>query len=632
MARLASPTCEHAVAKWQEAIALARNTSVILTYHKHPHVVLMVADDLGFEAYGLWGNTLVDARSSHLSTPTAMPALDRLAREGTRFTHAYQAAPWCSPSRTALMTGRNPERIYAAKHSSATHVDAPFTAPTVTSMLALAGYATAHLGKWHIAGSQIKAETHMQYGLQLVLTQSKQTACVEAHLHKPNRPERTNGAKIDSIFRIALAYLEAVHLHRPAYINLWPRTPHDPVFFCKSSEPLLRRPPINETWHPGELSDAFLSARLVVAARLMGIDTRQATQIYLGAVRGLDASVSHLLDGLDALHLSNKTITVFTSDHGPAFPSWSAFSPYNMGSTGGLRGGKNSVYEGGMRVPFIIRWPGRVPAGRTAGRDEVVTGVDWLPTLRHACSLATRGATAWCDSEPLPCEDGENVLQLWRGRGRVKRVVPIFSAPLGSTRTSYELGSELGPFVMRQDGWKLILHAARDTEGTPKFPLHAHPLDVLLSSIAHGERVPEPVLLADGALVELYNLHTDPTERHNAAHEQQQRLARMRLVLGEWMRTLPWPTTSRRPPTFLLGNETGITHGTSRSHRDQSCVWTPCIPQPALENIVEHVLKAQMADRAHTQGDWLGAANKLINVGLNVNHTLPDCAYAAVQS
>ena len=142
--------CAAAVAKWRRAIALAANASVNLANRKrHPHVVMIMADDLGFSAYGLWGHTLEASSSplSRLAAPSAqMPALTRLAREGTRFTHAYQAGPWCSPSRTALMTGRAPARVVAGGQQGGE--DVPFTVPTVTGMLARAGYATAHLGKW----------------------------------------------------------------------------------------------------------------------------------------------------------------------------------------------------------------------------------------------------------------------------------------------------------------------------------------------------------------------------------------------------------------------------------------------------------------------------------------------------
>ena len=243
-----------------------------------------------------------------------------------------------------------------------------------------------------------------------------------------------------------------------------------------------------------------------------------------------------------------------------------------------------------------------------------MTGVDWLPTLRHACGLATRGAEPGCaPGEVLPCEDGDNLLQLWQGRGRVqRREKPIFWARLDSAYGSYALqseGSERGPFVMLQGEWKLILHAANGSTA-PHSPLHAHPLELLISSLAHGERVPAPLLLEDGALVELFNLRADPTEWHNAAREQLPRLARMRTVLGEWIRSLPWPLP-RQPPAFLLGNESRIARGTSR-------------PNPAhAQNVIGQVLKA------HTQGEWLDVANELRRAGVYLNHAVPECAYAA---
>ncbi|MBI5381789.1 MAG: sulfatase [Opitutae bacterium] len=343
-----------------------------------PNVVFILADDLGWRDLHCTGNPWHDT-----------PHLDRLASQGIRFSCGYAAAPICTASRAALLTGRTPARLgfeFVIKPAGAdTPSGLPLKSPpypanlpleevTLGEALGAAGYATGFFGKWHLAqhfGGYLRwSPTHgpLQQGY------AEGSDDFGSHPYgDAARAESDKGALPagdygrDTLTERAIAFLRA-HRDRPFFLQFSAYYVHDPV----------------------RTRAAWLVEKY--AARLPAGASRQRA-VYAAMVETLDHQVGGVLCALDELGLADNTLVVFTSDNG-GHPAVSALGP--------LRGSKWNLYEGGLRVPWLVRWPGRIRPGTTSAVP--FTGVDLLPTL-----CAATGA-------PLPAGvmlDGRNVLSLW---------------------------------------------------------------------------------------------------------------------------------------------------------------------------------------------------------------------------
>ncbi len=403
-----------------------------------PNLVFILADDLG------WRDLRCDGNAWHDT-----PHLDRLAREGTRFTHGYTAAPICSAARVALLTGRSPARLgfeFVTKEPTAKPPDAhrlavppyPLNLPlgevTLGEVLGAAGYTTGYFGKWHVSqhnqGYLNWSATHgpLQQGYaegdQDFGSHSYGDAA-RAEAEKAPLPKGDYGR--DALTEKAIAFLRA---HRgdakPFYLHLGHYYVHTPI----------------------RSRAAWLAEKY--AARLpAGADRRRA--VYGAMVELLDHYVGQLLTALDELGLAKNTLVIFTSDNG-GHPEFSANGP--------LRGSKWNLYEGGLRVPWIVRWPGRVPAGAVS--DAPFVGTDLLPTVAAATGAALpRGVTL----------DGRNVLPLWlgarAGRAEAERALtwhfPYYHPETGFAASRPTIGVEdfavsqtFPQSAIRVGEWKLV--------------------------------------------------------------------------------------------------------------------------------------------------------------------------------
>jgi N-acetylgalactosamine-6-sulfatase len=435
-----------------------------------PNIVFILADDLGYGDLACYGHPYAHT-----------PELDKLASEGTRFHRFYVTGVTCCPSRTGFMTSRHPAGFpkYMADFGYAGRV-------TVTELLKKAGYRTGHFGKWHM-GPEDRNGT---YGIDQIGTIGG---------------TKTNpGGRDAGLFEAAMDFIEA-NKDVPFYVNVWGHITHYPVDPLPSLAERFKDVIVNRSDFGKHMQEKFDTVERI------GGDLNKSMRNYLGDVYSLDIQVGRLLKTLDDLGLRDNTIVVFSSDQGPApvltknkptDPSLKHNPSRNMlGYAGGLRGGKHTQWEGGVRAPFIVRWPGKVPAGKI-NRTSVFSGMDWLPTV---CSVA--GIPITSNSGPISLNrlrtslksdtfEGEDVSDIWLGADR-SRVDPLF----------WKASNVNAKISMLSGNWKL--HVSGDA-------------------------------------VELYNLATDPGETLNVQGKHPEIVSALRKQAALWNATLPTAYTKKK--------------------------------------------------------------------------------------
>lgn len=369
-----------------------------------PNIVFMFADDLGYGDLGCYGHPYAKT-----------PVLDQLAKEGTRYTQFYVTGVTCNPSRTGLMTGVFPARFpkYAADYGFGDRV-------TITELLKKRGYKIGHFGKWHIGPD----DSNGTYGIDTVQTIGKSRG--------------DNAGRDDDLYSAAISFMKE-NKDQPFYVNIWGHATHFPVDPAENLAAEFQDVKVKRNDFAPTMQHKFDECVKI------GGNIDASMQKYLGDVYQIDMNVGRVLKTIDELGLRENTIVVFSSDHGPAPVILSSkgvrkYSDNMLGYVGELRGGKHTQYEGGTRVPFIIRWPGHVKAGRV-DNESVCSFIDWLPTL---CTIT--------DVKMLPGQlDGEDISDIWLGGTRERRK-PLFWRP----------SSPGGTPAIRDGKWKMHLDGKRN--------------------------------------------------------------------------------------------------------------------------------------------------------------------------
>ena len=333
-----------------------RACSVLLrSQQRQPNIVIIYADDLGYGDLSCYGS------------PIATPNLDRLAEEGARFTNFYSASPVCSPSRAALLTGRYPTRVEVPVVLGPGEPGLPDSETTMAQVLKAAGYRTACIGKWHLGSPARFLPTNRGFdeffGVPYSADMSpcpliRNTTVMAPAVDVSTLTTRFTQEAVDFINRSK---------DSPFFLYLAHTAPHLP---------------------------------LAASARFAG---KSGLGEYADVVQELDWSTGQVMAALQANGLDSNTLVMFSSDNGPWW----------QGSQGKLRGRKGETYEGGMREPFIARYPGVIPSG--IGCTGLATTMDLLPTVARLCG-------AQPPSNPLDGVDIWPILTGDRAGRRARRV------------------------------------------------------------------------------------------------------------------------------------------------------------------------------------------------------------------
>ena len=435
---------------------------------RRPNVIIFLADDLGWADVGFHGS------------PIDTPSLDRLAREGTEL-HRFYTTPICSPTRAAMMTGRDPVRlgvVYATilpwlNHGI--HTEEHFMPESFRA----AGYQTAIVGKWHLGHSQQQFHPNRR-GFDLFY----------GHLHTEvgyfppfgnlgGKDFQRNGISIDDKgYETYLLAAEAVKWignrdkSKPFFLYVPFIAPHTPLDAPEDLKAKYRDLKDDRKAARSQADSIGRMSRLVRGKSLR--------QIYAAVVEGMDRAIGEVLEALDREGIAENTIVIFFSDNGGQVV-YGAGGAYNYP----LRGGKGETYDGGIRVPAVIRWPGQVPAGRQM--SQMMTVLDLLPTLASAADV------------PVLSKRKLDGIDMWAAVSRgqqVKRKRPVIFASETPIYGSLD-------FAVFDGNWKLIQEMERDQE-----------------SITITNR--------------LFDIVNDPYEYNNLAQKHAGQVRKMEAMLHHW--------------------------------------------------------------------------------------------------
>jgi arylsulfatase A len=393
--------------------------AVVADTPRPPNVIVIVADDMGWNDPGCYGS-----RFHHT------PNLDQLARDGVRFTDAYAACPVCSPTRAALLTGKVPARLHLTDWlpGRADRPDQRLLRPEILQHLPLeeitlaralkkAGYVTGHIGKWHLGGVGFGPQQHGfdsnlagdETGSPRSYFAPYRSVDDQGREHiMPGLDKAPEGEYLtDRLSSEALKLVER-NRARPFFLYLAHYAPHIPL---KAKPELVAKYPRERV--PG----------------------RQSNALYAAMLESLDDGVGQLLRKLDELKLSERTVLVFTSDNGGLATLEGPDTPATNNAP--LREGKGYLYEGGLRVPLLIKWPGTIKPGGVSALPCI--SHDLFPTLLDACGVA--------HDDKL---DGVSLLPILKGTGTVRRDALYWHYPHTSNQGGHPGGA------IRQGDYKLI--------------------------------------------------------------------------------------------------------------------------------------------------------------------------------
>jgi len=367
---------------------------------RKPNVIIIFTDDQGTIDMNCYG-----------AKDLVTPHMDRLAQRGVRFTQFYSAAPVCSPSRVGLLTGRTPQHGGLSGNVGLEAEGMPSSQVTIAEEFKRAGYNTAHIGKWHL-GHHTETIINVQ-GFDYSF--GHLVGCIDNYSHffywsGPNKHDLWRNGK--EIFCNGKFFPELMVNEASDFIE---QNKNDPflIYFA-----------MNTPHYPYQGSPEWLEHYQ---------DLPYPRNLYAAFLSTMDEYIGQLLKKVDDAGLTENTIIVFQSDHGA---SQEVRAHSGGGNAGPHRGAKFSLYEGGIRVPAMISWPGKIP--ENVVRNQVATGCDWYPTLMELCEIPP-------SDHPL---DGRSLLP----------IILSEKAPTAHQRFHWKSGQAI---AVREGRWKLIMTGKR---------------------------------------------------------------------------------------------------------------------------------------------------------------------------
>jgi arylsulfatase A-like enzyme len=483
-----------------------------------PNVVLFLVDDLGATDLGCYGSRFYET-----------PHVDRLAKDGVRFTQAYAACHVCSPTRASILTGKYPARLqmtdwlpgrkefpFQKLQNARIRQQLPDGEVTLAEALRKQGYATGHFGKWHL-GEEPSGPLKHGFDVQVPRwNKGWPKAGYHAPLQLDGLEDQPGDYLTDRLTDEAVQFIEEKK-DRPFFLYLSHFAVHDPIQgradLVKKYQAKLQRsapekegafvlegnpaaePPLSSDELAALLKEDAYQGFRVFPKQTVKIKQRQDNVQFAAMVEGMDESLGRVLAKLQTLGLADNTIVIFVSDNGgmsaanfgrpdrviPPARLDAAYSTSNLP----LRGGKGWLYEGGIRVPLIVKWPGK---GRSAAACDVpVISTDLYPSLLEMAGLATL---------PEQHVDGMSFVPLVQGATKLEREALYWHFPHYSNHGMQSPGG-----AVRRGDYKLIEYFENNT-------------------------------------VQLFNLAKDPGEQHDLARQEPESAARLTAMLHRWRETV----------------------------------------------------------------------------------------------
>ena len=479
--------------------ALALPSTHSATAPRPPNIIFILADDLGYGDIGAFGQKIIRT-----------PNLDRFAAEGLKFTQHYSGNNVCAPSRCVLMTGKHPGHAFIRDNREMKpEGQFPLPADTVTlpKLLQAAGYVTGGFGKWGLGGPGTTGVPLKQgfdrfygYNCQAVAHNFYPTHLWDDERHiEIGNPNFSAHQKLPAGADLTAPATYAAFtgkVYAPDLISeqtrAFVRANKDRPFFCYVPTTVphlaLQIPDDSLAEYLGKFPDPPYDGS---RGYLPHPHPRAA---YAAMVTRLDREIGRLMDLVKELGLERDTLWVFTSDNGPLYNQLGGTDAEFFNSHGGLRGRKGGFYEGGFRVPTLVRWPGRIAPGTTT--DRVSGFEDWLPTFLEVAGAAAR----------TPRDvDGLSLVPTLLGRAQEPRPFLYRESPGYGGQQTVRVGDWK---AVRQNLRPRPAGKATKTKTTPALP-------------------------AGPVQTELYNLATDPTESTDVAAQHPAVLARLEAILRE---------------------------------------------------------------------------------------------------